>query len=385
MRVLCQVRDSLISAAHGSPRIINPNDCSVERLTPQDFSPEHEMQGMIFCNYVDIADILCELCCTLTKQQLFAASKEAIGSRLLAWIQNLPDSLRLTREDGSTRSYNREVTQLHIYFLTALCIFFRSRSITAIGPDNAGAVLASLLIRRLLVSIQLRDHAIYLGAIFTWCIFVSAIPQLSCTMIPSLRDQSKNAIQDLQDILVSLETTWPSATFNLSEIHRLRDIVEATDSNRSSMSARVQEATDTQSTDRNFPEKLFGNYGTHVMEHYGQLCASISNYVQPEPSQLNTPPSNGQEEQSQGNPEMNYPRQQPPNKTPVTAVAIGQEVFDDLAPSFSTFSRANATSFDILSDSNMLSVLPDDIIALNNFDGMAGDMPWADYLAGIEC
>ncbi|TPX08500.1 uncharacterized protein E0L32_009987 [Thyridium curvatum] len=280
-------RDCLIAAAHGRPRIINQEDCSIDAITVHDFPPGHEFRGLIFVHFVKISEILCDLCRALTRTPILSSSsKDTIAARLLEWTERLPDELRLYNSDGSSRPHQFEEAQLHVYFLTALCILYRPRSISTLGPENTAAVLASSLSHRLLEGFQLRDLTRYLAPIFTWCTFVAAIPQLSCSVVPSLWKDSCEAVGDLHGILVSLSSNWPSATFNSEELERLQKIADdaAANHRRSQNSQRQVQVLQSDSGSEHGLESLFVGYGQHTLQRYQQIHSILA--ISMDPSQV---------------------------------------------------------------------------------------------------
>ena len=282
-------------------------------------------------------------------------------ARLLEWVENLPGLLRLNNPDGSSRPYHFEVAQLHIYYLTALCILFRPRSFPGINPENTAAVLASSLCHSLLEGIQLRDQMCSLGPIFGWCVFVAAIPQFSCAVLPSLWEgKSQGILHDLEGFLTGWQPKWPSATFNLNEMHRLREITDSVALNRLSLN-RNQTDFDISSPSMLAPQKLFQGYGKSALQSYGRIHASLSSAM-PAQQQVSSSAALHLQRQQQG-----------PIKT-----LVGHN-FQELTSSItlSTSGETALVSEGLSATSEMTPILPDEAF---QFDTDWYEMDWADLL-----
>ncbi|KEF54996.1 uncharacterized protein A1O9_08648 [Exophiala aquamarina CBS 119918] len=328
--------------------------------TLYDFPSGYELQCMLFCNFVKISEIISDICRTLTRhRRLSWEMKKVLVTRLLEWIENLPGLLRLYNANGSTRPYHFDIAQLHIYYLIALCILFRPCSISGISPENSAAVLASSLCHRLLEGIQVRDQMSYLGPIFSWCILVAAIPQLSCAVFPSLWKGSQYKLDDLEGFLTSLESKWPSARFNIGEIHRLREVADSVAANRLSMS-RGQSVIEIDSACAIAPEKLFGIYGEDALQSYEQIYSSLSPAT-PAEQQLVTPAL----------PQLQRLQQ------PLTAL-VPNSIQEFTSTALSPSNQTALLSEGISLTSEITPILSNDAFS---FDENWYEMDWADLLA----
>ncbi|KAF2167605.1 hypothetical protein M409DRAFT_22407 [Zasmidium cellare ATCC 36951] len=222
------VRDSLITAAQGKPRQINMKDCDLEPITISDFPNPEDVRAKVFVQYVEICGIVGDLMQLLQRRRNtpLQAEKEDIARRLLDWIVNLPSELHLyDRSSGTRRAFDFPLVQLHIPYLAAVCLSFRPRSVFKVSPTNTIALVASRMCVSLLEECYLRDLVGHLGGMFCWYSFVVSIPQLACSVVPSLATESQQDIDRILNVLRLLGAKWPSGKNNLHNIQTMRTAI----------------------------------------------------------------------------------------------------------------------------------------------------------------
>ncbi|OAP55192.1 hypothetical protein AYL99_10892 [Fonsecaea erecta] len=265
-------RDSIMSSAHGRPRIINPTDCGIEPPSIYDFPDPSDIRAQIFVSYVAITEILCDLCQLLTRQNdPPPAEKNKVGLRLLEFVRSLPLVLRLIQADGTAKPYHFDLAQLHVHLLTTIIILYRPRSIFHIEPASSPAIVASNLSFRIFEAMELRGHTCSLSSGFAWHLLVTAIPQLSCLGIPSLREECKVHLDTLEGCLRTLASTRPSAANNLRNIQEIRRVLETREP-----PPMPRLSTSTSLDTLSFsPLGLFDPYGADVPENYHRITAAL--------------------------------------------------------------------------------------------------------------
>ncbi|KIX93957.1 uncharacterized protein Z520_10294 [Fonsecaea multimorphosa CBS 102226] len=265
-------RDSIMSSAHGRPRIVNPTDCGIEPPSIYDFPDPSDIRAQIFVSYVAITDILCDLCQLLARRNdPSPAEKNKVGLRLMEFVRSLPLALRLIQADGTAKPYSFDLAQLHIHLLTTIIILYRPRSIFFVPPASSPAIVASNLSFRIFEAMELRGHTCSLSSGFAWHLLVTAIPQLSCLGIPSLRDECKGNLDTLEACLRTLASTRPSAANNLRNIQEIRRVLESKEPPplpRLGLNA----SADTLSFS---PLDLFDPYGADVPKIYDRITAAL--------------------------------------------------------------------------------------------------------------
>jgi hypothetical protein len=263
----------LIASAHGKSRVINPEDCTVDPLTPNDFPEGCGIRGLIFIHYVKISEILYNICRIRRDAVPNASKKRSAALEVSEWARSLPLELRLYDLEGLPRPYHFEVAQLHVLFFSAVCVLFRPNYVSTICSDNTAAVLASSLSYRLFHAFQLRDQIVYLGPNFSWNTFVLAMPQLACLALPSFHEEAESILNGFEGIMHAIETRWPSAGITLHELRKLRKGAGAA-------ARHVQPTGPGPADDLSWlpfpPKQLFEPYGRDTIQCYERIYSCLA-------------------------------------------------------------------------------------------------------------
>ena len=223
------IRDSLMATAHGRPRMISMDDCTMLQPSTDDFDDPTDIRAKIFVNYQEITCILYDLCNFLLKKKPPPDERSQIAQRLLNFCRNLPDCLRLQDSDGWQRPYNLDVAQLHAPLLTTISIFYRPRSVFAISPENAASIAASNLNFRLLQAIHIREQTRYLASPFSFYGLVAAIPHLSSLRVAGLRTEADVALDVIESFMETLGTVRPASANNVRNVRAIRKAINSKD------------------------------------------------------------------------------------------------------------------------------------------------------------
>jgi hypothetical protein len=261
----------MIASAHGRPRLIRIEDCTIERLSLEDFPNPSDPRNDIFRFYVAICGILGDLCEMLMRRpHLSATERNTIGADLLRWIQALPERLRLYDRDGNPRPYDFEVAKLHTVYFSAVTILFRPSSVYQLAPSNTASVIASSMNCHLFEAFQLRDQAHFLSGPETWQLLVTAIPQLASWPIATLWQDAQSSLDIIEDVLTTLGRKLPSATNNLRNVRLLRSAI-TNGSITASSGSREARPEELQCSTYFCPLDLFESFGADVATNYRQV------------------------------------------------------------------------------------------------------------------
>ncbi|PGG97363.1 hypothetical protein AJ79_09236 [Helicocarpus griseus UAMH5409] len=254
-------RDCLISAGHGRPRAINPDDCDVRPLTNEDFYGS-TADGPMFIAYVELASLLGDLTQCSCRKYLSRQKRQYIESALYRWTRELPEHLHLFRRvssnDGSSSKlvlapYSFEARQLHALYFIILAILFRS-SPPASTP-SAAAVLASSFVAGIFEDFLARDEIRFLGPIFTFYLLASGVGLLSCYRYPHIWAKAEQDLGIIYNSQKELSARWPSAIGSLKALQSMKE--EA---------SKAPRHEDTQPLGSLTPEQLtcFSGFGTDL-------------------------------------------------------------------------------------------------------------------------
>lgn len=280
-----QARDNLVSSAHGRPRLINIQDCTIERLTLEDFPNSQDPRNDIFRFYVSICGLLGDLCEMLMRRpQLASHERNAISADLLRWLRALPERLRLYDSEGKAMPYNFEVARLHVIYFTAVTVLYRPPSVYRLSRNNTAALMASSMNCHLFEAFQLRDQAHFLSGQEIWQLLVAAIPQLSSWPVPSLWQDAQSGLDVLEEVLTTLGRKLPSATNNLRNVRLLRSAI-ANGSIAASTASRDLPTEDNQYS-YFCAMDLFESFGADVANNYREVERLLGGL--PDPRKDNT-------------------------------------------------------------------------------------------------
>ncbi|OAX78986.1 hypothetical protein ACJ72_06702 [Emergomyces africanus] len=254
-------RDCLISASHGRPRAINPDDCDVKPLSNEDFYGS-TADGPLFISYVELASLLGDLTQCCCRKYLSRQKRQYIEGALYRWTRELPDHLHLFRRASSNHgsapklllaAYSFEARQLHVLYFIILAILFRSTP--PASTPSAAALLASSFVAGIFEDFLARDEIRFLGPVFTFYLLASGVGLLSCYRYPHLWIKAEQDLRVIYNSQKELSTRWPSAIGSLNALRSMKEEASQTPAHE-----------DTQVLGSLTPEQLtcFSGFGTDL-------------------------------------------------------------------------------------------------------------------------
>lgn len=269
-------RDNLTASAHGRPRIIQPDDCMGAPPSAQDFGDQPDGRAEIFTHYVAITRLLGDLCQAISRHgEASPQDKENIAIRLQAFLESLPESLRLYNLNGFAQSYNLEVAQLHVPILIAITILFRPRTVYQLTAANAASVTAAFLSFRVFQAIQYREQTRFLGSPFAWHLLVTAIPLLSLSKVNALQNEANEALDAVENVLETLGKVRPAAANNLRNVKAIRKAMSSTSRGIGNSSANPDYRENHEAGIWRFGPPLLQAYGHDAVRQYEQIANEL--------------------------------------------------------------------------------------------------------------
>ena len=269
------VRDSIMSSAHGRPRLLRLADSTMNPPSVDDFPDPNSLRARIFVAYVGITETMCDLCELLVNSDTpNADARDRIEQRVLAFVRGLPHGLRLYDDQDLQRPYNFELAQLHIPLLTTIIILYRPHSVFSLNPSNAVSVTAAYLGFRIFQAIEIREQTRFLSSTFSWYLLVTAIPHLSSLRIPALRTEANSALDAIEGVLTTLGTVRPSAATELQNVKAIRKAL----SDPEMLPARNSQpghAPMYDSSQSDLVRELLGVYGPQALRNYDGVANAI--------------------------------------------------------------------------------------------------------------
>lgn len=215
MTALCQSK----------PAIIDPEDCLIQELTLEDFpsDPRSQRQGEIFIHWVRLCAIIGRIAKLLlqTKDKTGPFPNE-LREELVSWIHSLPTYLRLPIESPTTGSFDRDVHQLHLFYLTTITVLHLRRSGGQLPQALPPAILAASCTARILRDILARGNSRFLMAITCWHVATACIALLQAGRIEHLKVYANEELDILEITAKQLQQMWASGSIVAQGISRLR-------------------------------------------------------------------------------------------------------------------------------------------------------------------
>lgn len=237
MTALCQ----------GRPCTISPDDCTVRELSLEDFGPSPDARAHIFIQWVRLCDIIGRVGQHLSRASKDAAFPAGLALELIGWVQNLQPSLKLSIESRRTRTFDRDIHNLHLPYLATVALLHMNPS----SPQSSGAlpqvyttaISAASCISRIFRDLLARGHIRFLGAIGSWYASVAIIALLPTQRIESLAKHGREEMATLKRALVHMSTLWPTASMFLRGFDRVHAFDDLDDGVVGSHSRRSTEGT----------------------------------------------------------------------------------------------------------------------------------------------
>ena len=145
-----------------------------------------------------------------------------LRQELVEWVHSLPEHLRLPIQSGRTQSFDRDVHQLHLPYLTTIIILHLKRSTHSLPQALPPAILAASCIARILRDILSRGNARFLMAVTCWYSGTAFIALLQASRIQELAKEANEGLDVLVNAVTQLQQMWASANVIRQGFERLR-------------------------------------------------------------------------------------------------------------------------------------------------------------------
>jgi hypothetical protein len=219
-------RERLTALCQSKPSIIDPLDCNIQEPTLADFPPEPRMQrkGEIFIAWVRLCGIIGDIAKSLSRSKMDQKSPfpTHLWQKLVDWVQSLPPHLQLPIGSQTTMTFDRDVHQLYLPYLTTIVILHLKRSAQSLPQALPPAILAASCIARILRDILSRGDTRFLMAITCWYSGTAFIALLQASRIEGLCKEANADLDVLTNAAKQLQRMWGSANILCQGFDRLR-------------------------------------------------------------------------------------------------------------------------------------------------------------------
>ncbi|KAF2463897.1 uncharacterized protein BDR25DRAFT_396952 [Lindgomyces ingoldianus] len=254
-------RERLTALCQSKPAIIDPDDCSMKQPTLGDFpiDPQSQRKGEIFIQWVRLCSIIGRIAKILSRLEKPSSAQFPydLCEELIAWVYSLPPHLRLRIDSARTESFDRDVHQLHLPYLTTIIVLHLKRSGGNLPQALPPAILAASCSARILKDILARGNSRFLMAITCWHVATAFIALLQACRIDHLSKYANEDLDILTHTVKQLQKMWASANVISQGFDRLRGTdmssVIAADNGGPQIGAGSISQLSLQHTDAGFP------------------------------------------------------------------------------------------------------------------------------------
>lgn len=215
-------RERLTALCQSKPCIIDPDDCNLGEPQLSDFpnDPVSQRKGLIFIHWTRLCAIMGRIAKTLSRSPN-SSFPTNLHQELVDWVQALPPEIRLHIESTRTETFDRDVHQLYLPYLTTIIILHLKRSAHDLPQALPPAFLAASCIARILRDILARGNARFLMAITCWYSGTAFIALLQAARIQQLHAEAQDGITILINTVEQLQKMWGSANIIRQGFERL--------------------------------------------------------------------------------------------------------------------------------------------------------------------
>ena len=150
------------------------------------------------------------------------SSPSQLRQELVEWVHSLPEHLQLPIQSSRTWSFDRDVHQLYLPYLTTIIILHLKRSPHALPQALPPAILAASCIARILRDILSRGNARFLMAVTCWYSGTAFIALLQASRIQELSKEANEGLDVLDHAVGQLQQMWGSGNVIRQGFERLR-------------------------------------------------------------------------------------------------------------------------------------------------------------------
>ncbi|KAL6708926.1 hypothetical protein ACN47E_002333 [Coniothyrium glycines] len=248
-------RERLTSLCQSKPVIIDPDDCNIREPSLADFPPDARSQhkGEIFIYWVRLCTIIGRIAKFLLKSTPNSGlPQDDLCEELVVWVHSLPPRLKLPIDNVRTTAFDRDVHQLHLFYLTTIIVLHLKRSGGQLPQALPPAILAASCTARILRDILARGNSRFLMAITCWHVGTAFIALLQACRIPHLRKSADEDLKILEIAVKELQKMWASANVIAQGFERLRGPQQICTSRMLSPSGHDLPPTSSENTDDAF-------------------------------------------------------------------------------------------------------------------------------------
>jgi hypothetical protein len=199
-------------------------DYDTELPSNADFT-YHSVPNLVFIHFTKLTAIMVEVAGSSGHhKEVPEADTERLTTRLIQWISQLPEEIRLYDASGIRRPYLESISELHLlYFVTVIFLEAMHKKQVEQWSTSILALIASSCAIRLLEEIDCREDVSSMSSVTTWFMMVIAIPQLYYRPQASTQEELRQEELDiLSGVIEQLRPKYGGANVVRRNIDRIR-------------------------------------------------------------------------------------------------------------------------------------------------------------------
>lgn len=184
-----------------------------------------QKRGEIFIYWVRLCSIIGKIAQHLSRTTTHGLSYPSPSNyvqELANWVNSLPPHLQLPIKSGKTTSFDRDVYQLHLPYLTTIIVLHLQKSTQHLPQAFPPAILAASCIARIHRDILSRGDTRFLMAITCWYTGTAYIALLQAAKIEQFAQEAQDNLDVMDRAAKELEKMWGSARIICEGFTRLR-------------------------------------------------------------------------------------------------------------------------------------------------------------------
>jgi hypothetical protein len=230
--------------------MIDPEDCNIPEPQLSDFpdDPVLQRKGEIFIHWIRLCAIIGKISKCLSQTNNTLPAPTSLRQELAEWVASLPPYLQLPIKGQRTGSFDIDVHQLHLPYLTTVIVLHLQRSSSHLPRALPPAIVAASCTVRILRDILSRGNTRFLMPITCWYSATAFIPLLQASSIEAFSKEAIDGLDMLDRAVEQLQKMWGTADIIRNGFRRLRSTSHEQPANGSSEHHTTNHSGFTQST-----------------------------------------------------------------------------------------------------------------------------------------
>ena len=189
--------------------------------TLADFPDPADVRAEIFIYWIRLCSIVGRVGKQLARRTETSPFPVHLATELIEWAQSLPDHLQLRFTSDVATSFNRDLHQLHLPYLTCITLLYLSSSAQPLPKAYTAAILSASCVSCIFEEYLARGSLRFLNGLAGWYITVAILALLHARKVPDLAVAADEHIRVLQASHREMAKLWHSSRMFLIGFEKL--------------------------------------------------------------------------------------------------------------------------------------------------------------------